>query len=44
MSEQNVEIVRALVAGWNAGYRDMTRVSNYLDPRSRLNPFLVCRR
>jgi hypothetical protein len=38
MSEQNVEIVRALVAGWNAGYRDMTRLSNYLDPRSSLNP------
>jgi hypothetical protein len=33
MSQENVEIVRALIAGWNAGDRDMTRLSKYLDPR-----------
>jgi hypothetical protein len=36
MSEQNVEVVRALIAQWNAGDRDLVRASAYLDPAIEL--------
>jgi hypothetical protein len=36
MPEQNVEVVRALIAQWNAGDRDLERSSAYLDPAIEL--------
>jgi ketosteroid isomerase-like protein len=36
MSQENVEIVRTLVALWNAGDRDLTRSIEYLDPSVQL--------
>lgn len=40
MSQESVGTVRALIAGWNAGDRDMTRLSKYLDPTIELeSPF-----
>jgi len=40
MSQENVGTVHALIAAWNAGDRDMTRMSKYLDPAIELeSPF-----
>jgi ketosteroid isomerase-like protein len=40
MSKENVGTVRALIAAWNAGDRDVTRLSKYLDPAIELeSPF-----
>src|SRR5437868_2296069 len=40
MSQENVEAVRALIAHWNAGDRDLERLSEYLDPAIELeSPF-----
>ena len=40
MSQESVEAVRALVAYWNAGDRELEPLSNYLDPAIELeSPF-----
>ena len=40
MSQENGEIVRALVDRWNAGERDVTNLHDYLDPAIELeSPF-----
>ena len=36
VSQENVEIVRALIDGWNANDRDLDRISEYLDPSIEL--------
>ena len=36
MPQENVEIVRTLVAHWNAGDRDLVRSIEYLDPSVQL--------
>jgi hypothetical protein len=40
LSPRNAEVVRALVAHWNSGDRDLALVSEYLDPAVELeSPF-----
>jgi hypothetical protein len=40
MSQENVEIVRALVDHWNGGERDLTTIAAYFDPAIELeSPF-----
>jgi SnoaL-like domain len=36
MSQENVEIVRTLIAHWNSGDRDLVRSIEYLDPSVQL--------
>ena len=40
MSQENVEILRALIDHWNAGKRDLTTIGAYFDPAIELeSPF-----